>query len=200
MCTEADEDELTLGLICQIASNIRDGKADPEQARRLLRHFLDCTERARPDQKVLPDPLLEFFRHAFAVYLKDPRPGKLEKLLGLTRQKRGKPINPETPERHHMIALEVLRRRLEGKLFSDAVLDASEKFGIHERNVQDIWSDHKHVALDLEAVYRGLEAPDQKAWWTDEEKIRLRKMYPRHRPEVDLSLKTVDRSGETEGP
>jgi hypothetical protein len=72
-----DEDELTPGLIYQIASDIRDGKADPEQARHLLRHFLVCTERGRPDQKVLPDPLLEFFRHVFAVYLKDPRPGSL---------------------------------------------------------------------------------------------------------------------------
>jgi hypothetical protein len=71
MCNEADEDEQ--GLICQIASDIRDGKADPEQARRLLRHFLDCTERGRPDQKVLPDPLLEFFRYVFTVYLKDPQ-------------------------------------------------------------------------------------------------------------------------------
>jgi hypothetical protein len=165
-----DEDELTPGLICQTSSDIRDGKADPEQARRLLRHFLDCTERRRPDQKVLPDPLLEFFRHVFAVYLKDPRPGNLEKLLGLTRQGRGRPINPETAENYHMIAWEVLRRHLEGKSFSNAVLDASVKFSFHERNVQDIWKDHKRVALNLEAVSRALEASDKKARWTDEEK------------------------------
>jgi hypothetical protein len=198
MCNEADEDELTLGQICEIASDIRDGKADPEQARRLLRHFLDCTERGRPDQKVLPDPLLEFFRYVFTVYLKNPRPGNLERLLGLTPG-RGKPANPKTAENYHMIAWEVLRRRLEGKLFSDAVLDASEKFRIHERNVQDIWGDHKHVALGLEAVCRGLEASDKKAWWTNEEKIRLRKMYADNAQRwIGLDTSADDRPSETQ--
>jgi hypothetical protein len=165
----ADEDELTPGVICQIVSDIRGGNADPEQARRLLWHFLDCTERGRPDQKVLPDPLLEFFRHVFAVYLKEPRPGKLEKLLGL-RHRRGRPINPETAENYHMIAWEVLRRYLEGNSVSNAVLDASVKFDYHERNVLEIWKDHKRVALNLEAMSRALEASDKKAQWTDEEK------------------------------
>jgi hypothetical protein len=193
----ADEDELTPGVICQIVSDIRGGNADREQARRLLWHFLECTERGRPDQKVLPDPLLEFFRYVFTVYLKDPEPGKLERLLGLTRG-RGKPINPKTVKKHHMIAWEVLQRRLEGKLLSEAAEDAGEKFGIHESNVQDIWRNHRHLALGLEAVRRVLEIPDRKAQWTDKEKICLKEIYADYTPErwTGLDTSAEDRPSE----
>lgn len=120
----ADEDELTPSVIFQTACDIREGKADPEQARRLLRYFIDWTEEGRP----LPGPLLELFRDAFTKYLTDPLPGKLERLLGLTLG-RGEPIDRETARRHHVIAWEVLQRRLEGRTLSDAGLEASYEVG-----------------------------------------------------------------------
>ncbi len=90
-----DLEELTEGAANEIVWQIRDGEHEPEQARRLLQQFLDVTETGRPDQKILPSVLLEFLRAVFAEYLKDPKKGRLEKLLGLVRSSK-RPVSNES--------------------------------------------------------------------------------------------------------
>jgi hypothetical protein len=99
-----------------------------------------------------------------------------------------------------MIAWEVLQRRLEGKLLSVAALDAGEKFGIHESNVQNIWGKHRHSALGLETMRRMLEITDKKARWTDKEKICLKEIYADYTPErwTGLDTSAGDRPSETQ--
>lgn len=171
-----DKEKLTPGAIAQITGEIQDGNADPEQAIRLLRHFLDCTERGRPDQKILPAHLLEHFRWAFTKYLRNPEHGYLERLLGLVRPKKRPRIREA---RHKEIALEVLRRRLRGDSLAKAAAHVGKTFSIHESKVQDIWAGHKEDALNLERISRVLDDPEQRACWTREETERLRKIYRR---------------------
>lgn len=169
----ADE-ELSGGVIFQIYWDIREGNADPEQAKRLLRQFLECTETGRPEQKVLPEPLIEYFRHAFAEYLKNPKRGQLERLLGLVAPRK----RPRTQERkHHDIAWTVLERRLQGETLENAASYVSKRFNIAENKVQDIWAKHKMFALTLEAVSRGRKDPEGRARWTPTEASRLEKIY-----------------------
>jgi hypothetical protein len=172
----ADEEVLTPGGICHIAWQIRDGNHDPMQARRLLKHFLEVTERGRPDQKVLPEPLLQFLRDAFTGYLHDPRKGRLEKLLGLVAPDK----RPQKKEKdHHHIAWAVLRERLNGKSLLSATMTVSKEWGISQRRTEDIWAMHKGFALDLQMVSRAMDSAEGKAGWSDKEKARLQKIYPK---------------------
>jgi hypothetical protein len=150
----ADAEELTPAMISQITWSIRAGKEDSLQARRLLKKFIDCTEVGRPDQKVLPEPLLEYFRNAFSEYLKEPNEGKLERLLGLVRSK-GRPQFRE--ERHEKIACRILKLVMKGKTIGAAADFAGNKFHITGRSARDIWQQHKKIALDVERISRCLE-------------------------------------------
>lgn len=170
----ADEKNLTPSVIFQIAWQIREGKQDPDQARRLLRHFVEVTESDQPHGKVIPRPLLEFLRSAFAEYLKDPNEGRLERLLGLVRPKERPAIREGN---HHKIARDVLRERLSGKTLNVAADFVAEHWHMHQSRIKDIWAKYKFLALDFEAASRALASEDKQARWTEAESKRLRKIY-----------------------
>jgi len=106
--------ELTPATINQIAWEVREGNADPEDARRLLELFCESGDR-------IPRELLSHFCEAFRAYLGGKK--TLDSALGLAR-KRGRPGADE--ERQQMLAVEVLRHRLAGLSSEDAIAKVAE--------------------------------------------------------------------------
>lgn len=166
----SDADELTPAVIHQIVCDIEDGNPDPDQAKRLLQHFVACIEGAHP----LPQPLLKHLTQAMTAYLKAPKDGELERLLGL-KLARKRPTS--TTRRNHQIAWDVLALRLKGHTLESASGELADRYHIGDNKIRDIWAEYKGMALNLEAVSRAHESPDSKAHWNDEEVRQLKKIY-----------------------
>jgi hypothetical protein len=168
----SDSDNLTNSVIFQITQDISSGKADPEQAKRLLKLFGDCSNWA--EAAMLPDELFKFFKDAIKGYLDNPKNGGLESGLGLRRTK-GAP--QKNRNRNHQIAWKVLQGMLAGKSLEGVSFDLVDVFKIPDNKIRDIWAANKAQALDFEAVYRTNKAKDKKTIWNSEEKTKLRKIY-----------------------
>src|SRR5713101_7323956 len=98
-----------------IAFDVRDGKAKPGDAKRLLAHFCDCVQAGKP----VPDRLMEHLKDAFRAYLQGRRvvDGRvfvvrtINVALGI-KAKKGRPTADE--QRKIQIAAAVLEKRLTG--------------------------------------------------------------------------------------
>ena len=146
--------ELTPATILQIAWEAKDGKVDPDDARRLLEHFCTCN-----DEKEMRE-LIQHLRDAFKSYLSNEK--KLEAALGLAR-KRGRPARDENMRQE--MALEVLRLRMENIAHQECVQQISESYGWSATIVGEAWRDNKHFALMLMRLERAL---DQYPWMPSE--------------------------------
>lgn len=114
-------DDLTPADINQIAFEIREQTADPEDARRLLSQFCDFYDQ----DKIIPYQLIMHFRDSFRVYLAGEQ--KLESSLGLKRKKARPKADPKI---RTQMAIELLRLRLIDKItHEDARERVSQKFG-----------------------------------------------------------------------
>lgn len=168
--TPADSKELTAGVVFQIAWQIREGNADPEQAKRLLRAFLGETETGVPAQKALREDLLEFFREAFRRILS----GQDANLaLGLSRGNHRPPGQNE--QRDWDIAYRVLLGRIRGKTQrSVAVTLAAEDYRgeLSYREIETIAAKHRQNAF----VYLSLNMRLNGLTLTDTEQKRLTKI------------------------
>jgi hypothetical protein len=149
---------LTPVQIQHILSQVVEGVADPDDARRLLESFCESSERnIRPD-------LLAHFQAAFRVYLSGAK--SLEAALGLTR-KRGRPKADD--ERRHQLALELLKCRLAGASHEDAVVAVSERLHRSASIIKEAWTSHRHEAVLLLRYERlGLLEQNQGRWAGDE--------------------------------
>lgn len=168
----ADADNLTNSVIFQITHEIRKGNGDPEQAKRLLKMFADCTSWA--EAATLPEELFKHLKCAIDEYLEHPTSGKLESKLGLKRAK-GRP--EQNRNRDHQIAWKVLQRMLSGESLEDASLDLVDVYSIPDNKIRDIWAKYKDQSLDFEAVYRTKKSNENNAIWSEIEIKRLRKIY-----------------------
>jgi hypothetical protein len=156
--------ELTPETIFQIAWEVRDGEADPDDARRLIALFCDCFDRnERP-----PRELMRFIRDGFRTHLDEGR--TLESSLGIHR-KPGKPKAAENTRQS--IALEVLRLRMEGLRHQDAIEATAKRQGWGETIISKAWKDHKMTALLL----LRMERPHDQYPWTPAEVGRLCEIF-----------------------
>jgi hypothetical protein len=152
---------LTPAAILQVAHEIREGAADPKDARRLIELFCECTN------DNLPEVLLDHLRYAFSSYLTDER--SIESALGLVR-KVGHPAADEKTRQD--MALEILRLRLAGDSYQESQAKVSEQYGWGLTIVGKAWRDNKRAALDLLRLERW---EDGRLWKPDEIK-RLKKI------------------------
>lgn len=155
-------DKLTPATIFQIAWEIRDGEADPEDARRLLELFCECRDGNHPPG------LIEHLRSAFSIYLKGER--TLESALGLARRK-GRP--KADPDMRQRMAAEILQHRLAGMPHQECLTKVSEKFGWGETIVGEAWRDNQLDALILLRLERALDEYP----WTANEVERLSEIF-----------------------
>lgn len=164
-----DDDKLTPVDIHQIAVDVSEGKAEPEDARRLMQHFCDCMVKG---EKV-PDVLLEHFKNAFRAYLNEGK--SIEAALGITR-KRGRPAGSTNPFVDNTdLAYEIARRRLSGASHQNALEQVEQIIGVGQTAIGEAWVRHKmDVWIELR-IERELEGRP----WTDEEITRLEAIFLR---------------------
>jgi len=157
-------DELTQADIIQIAFEIREQTAEPEDAIRLLQHFCNLVDR----NKTIPDPLHKHLRDSFRIYLAGEQ--KLESALGLKR-KRARP--KADPKIRTVMATELLRLRLIKVSHQDALNEVSEKFGWGVSVIGEAWNAHKQDAL----ICLRLERTQDASAWTPDEITRLTEIF-----------------------
>lgn len=153
-----DVEELTHANIWHIAWDIREGKANPSDARRLLEKFCNEFDRGMFNSGMYTqDYLLRHLRDAFRAYLDKEK--TIEAALGLVK----KTGRPKADEQVRMqMAAEVLRCRINGMSHQDALSEVSTNFGWGETIVAEAWA-----AWQPEAIYRlRNERPRDESPWT----------------------------------
>jgi hypothetical protein len=148
--------------IFQIFWDVRDGTADPEAVALLLRDYCERFDHGED----IPRLLQEYLRDSFAAYLSGER--NIDVALGLKRAKRG----PKRVDNAH-IAVEILRERLQGSSYEDAVAVAEKRCHRERSVVQKAWSEHKCSAV---SIVRNERPYDSHPWTVDEE-ARLREIF-----------------------
>jgi hypothetical protein len=157
------DDELTPATIIDIAWEVHDGTANPEDARRLLAHFCDLINRGEP----VPESLNRHLADAFGAYLSETR--TLEAALGLARR-RGR---PNVDEERTRMAAEVIRSRLYGSSHQDALAAVGTQFHRSESIVSEAFRDHAAMGYILLRMERVLDSKP----WTPDEIARLTAMF-----------------------
>jgi len=169
--------DLTPTKIFQITQNIREGSADPEDAKCLMELFCYFVNKAgnptkelfgyRPDE-LMPKELLWHFKDAFNAILNGEKTP--ERALGLTRKKARPKADPEI--RANM-AHKVLQLRLNGISHQEALQQTSEKFGWGVTIIGEAWAQNKFEGMLKERFER-----PKNNLWTEEEKKILYKIFP----------------------
>lgn len=135
-----DNHDLTPVVIWQIAFEAKDGEADPGDAKRLLEFFCDMQEGNRP----IPKELLLHLRQAFRAYLDGSR--SIESGLGLVRKK----ARPKAdPKMRTMMALAILKLRLEGSSHQDALAEVEDLYKYGMSVIGQAWREYKTEAWCL---------------------------------------------------
>jgi hypothetical protein len=133
-----DEDQLSPGEVMQLMSDRREGKASPDEVRRLLSTF--CKFGA------IRAEVIEYLRESCAAFLNDDYPS-WDKALGLERG-RGRPPRVDK-DRQVGMAIEVLRLRLAGKSFEVATEETGEAFSCKVTTVSEAWAAYWPDAIDV---------------------------------------------------
>jgi hypothetical protein len=150
---EAQRD-FTLSELNLMAFAVREGRANPDDARALLTLFCQCVEhRLISARNPAADRLLEHVRDALQSYLSGNK-RSIKAAFGLVR-KMGRPKADE-PMRKNMAA-EVLRHRLIGVSHREALERAEKKFGWGQTTISDAWATYPLSAIVLVKLDRGLE-------------------------------------------
>lgn len=157
-------ENLSPATIHQIAWDIRDGTASPDDAKRLMLLFCECFD----NKKQPPIELAQHFYDAFRAILAKEKTA--ERALGLARRKSRPKADTET--RTYM-ALEVLRMRLRGFSHQDAIHEVADKFGWGVTIIGEGWREYKQDALVIERVSRSLDSYP----WSDEEVRCLSRIF-----------------------
>jgi len=138
------------GEIFQIACRIKDGEADPKDAKRLMESFCDYVNKevqgrkqvlGCPPDKQIPKELLWHFRDVFKAILKGKK--SPESALGL---KRRPGALPET-ELHIAIATKYLKLAIRGIPDTAIKIELHSKFNRSKTAIGDAWKKYKVQAL-----------------------------------------------------
>ncbi len=151
--------------IHQIAWQVRDDEANPEDAKKLIEQFIDHFDRRDP----LPPELLRYVRDSFDAYLCGDRK-TLDRAFGLKR-KRGRPKADEFDQ--IAMAAEVLRSRLSGATHQHALSVASRICHRSESVIGEAWTAHQQNGL----VQLRLERNHDRYPWSTEEIERLTEIF-----------------------
>jgi hypothetical protein len=161
--------DLTRSQRGRIPFDVRDGIANPDDARALLAWFCHCAEYNLP----IPPTLTEHLRVGFGSYLDGSK--TLDAALGLKRKVGGR--RTADPTMRLDMAADVLRRRLTGTPHQRALNEVSDKFGWAESIVGEAWRDHRLSAVALVNNERA-------AQWTGVEKRVLQDIL-KDQPVID---------------
>lgn len=156
--------ELTPATINQIAFEVRDGVADPEDVRRILTYYCDRIDMGEP----VPAELTTYLRDSLKRFLEEGK--TVESALGLARREGRRPADAQI--RRNMAA-EVLRNRMTGVSHQDALDLVSAKFSRSQSIIGKAWKDHKFDAV----IILRLERPSDQYPWSAEEVERLRVIF-----------------------
>ncbi|MBF0561459.1 MAG: hypothetical protein HQL37_05435 [Alphaproteobacteria bacterium] len=167
--------------ITLIASAVRGGTAEKEDALRLLELFCTCVDERKP----IPSQLLDHVRDCFRAILDGGRyvypeptwgeslppklkPCSVETALGLAKRK-GRP--PAEEQVRMQMAGEVLDYRLEGESHEVALEKIAELFECGRSVIAEAWAEHMGIAIVVVQTNRSFSP------WTPIEMERLRKIY-----------------------
>ena len=158
--------EISRAEIYQIAWQVRDDEADPEEVRRLLEYICN-----RIDQKErLPPEILRYLRDSLREFL-DGSAKSVDGALGLKKRKRGRRKISELTRLK--MATEVLRLRLAGSNHRNALTVVGAQFFKEETTISDAWAARKYDALIALRVERDLD----RFPWSDKEVQRLEEIF-----------------------
>jgi len=160
----------------------RDGEADPDDVRLLLQLFCDFVDKGSTP----PFELLQYLRDGFRDYLSGSR--KLEAAVGLARR-RGPPKTDEGTL--WLRAAEVLRNRLAGQTYEQAVFKAAEDLGVGETVIKEAWEAHNAHALILLRVERHFDK-DRNRPFSLEEQARIIDIYKDRQAKVAEIFRNED--------
>jgi len=170
--------------IHQIACSIKDGEADPKDAKQLMESFCDYVNKevqgrkqvlGCPPDKQIPKELLWHFRDAFKAILKGKKP---ESALGII----GRPGRATKPEFHINVATEYLKLAIKGTKPKDIKTKLSWKLNLQKSAIEGIFKKYKFEALvQLRAErenYNPMRLFNPDILWKPREKVILEKLYP----------------------
>lgn len=151
--------------INQIAWDVLDDEANPEEVRELLEYICELVVRKEP----LPPEVLRYIRDSLRAYL-DGSKKSLDRSFGVKR----KPGRPKADREQRVdMATEILRMRMKGRHHEYALGAVGRKFGKESSVIGEAWAAHKfdaHIALRL-------EWPEEKTSWTEGELQKLAKIF-----------------------
>lgn len=173
----------------QIACEILDQTAKPEDARRLLSQFCNLYDLwgggkfEKEDRARQFELLLRYIRDSLRNYLNGNRK-TLEAALGL-KKKKARP-NAD-PNRQMQMAKEVLKRRLKNLSHQEALEEVANKFKCGETIVGTAWKECKQdgmILLNQERKKKSNAYP-----WTPEEAKKLTKIYKKLNEKIESLLR-----------
>ncbi len=162
-----DEKSLTPAMIHQIAWQVRDGEADPEDARTLLNHFYSLVEH----KQQVPYELTRHIANCLRDQLVEGK--SLEAAFGLVRR-RGRIRKDE--QINIAIAKDFLRYRLKGKSATNARMLVQKERSKGRSSIEAAWSKYKFEAL----VALRCERDHATYPWSDDEVHVLTKIFQRY--------------------
>ena len=176
--------DLNSAEVNQIACEILDQTAKPEDARRLLSQFCDLydwgIDKFQEDQARQFEILLRHLRDSFISHLEEGQ--NLESALGL-KGKMGRP--KADPNIRMQMAKEVLKLRLKSLSHQDALVQVSKKFGWVESVIGEAWKEYKQDGV----ILLRQERPSDAYPWTPEEVEKLTKIYKKLNEEIESLLR-----------
>ncbi len=152
--------------INQIAWDVLDDEADPEEVRELLEYICKLVDR----QEQLSPVILRYVRDSLRRFLD----GSTKSLNGAFGLKKRKPGRRKVNENIRLaMATEILRYRLDGGSHRGAVDDVAARFCKSESVISDAWAARKQDALIALRLERDLETFP----WSEEEIQRLEEIF-----------------------
>lgn len=179
------EDDVSPATINNIAWDVRDNKADPEDVRRVLAYFCLLIE----EGKDLPVGLREFLKDGFRAYL-DGNAISVDQAIGLIRMTGGRPPADEVDQA--ILAARLLEARMAGANHQDALEGVAEDHGCGKTKVGDAWRDFKGQAVPMLLFLRSLSGDGDFtcAEWKDLRKIfkkdheMMERWFPKQPPTI----------------
>lgn len=160
-----DEERLSEAAIHDLRWDVREGVADPDEVKSLLRMF--CRQVA--DNEAISFETRQYLAEAFKAYLDSSK--TIEAALGLVHR----PGRPGASKEHKVkMARELLRLRFEESLtYTKAVVEVSKTMHAAKRKVEAAWTERN---LDAFVLLR-LERDQDQRPFTDDEKAKIAKIF-----------------------
>ena len=159
------EDEVSPATINNLACDIPENKADPEDVRRVLNYFCLLVG----EGKELPVELRKFLKDGFQAYL-DGNASSVDQAIGLIRMKVGSPPKDELDQ--CILAARLLEARMANSNHQDALESVAKDNECGITKVGDAWKTFKGQAVPMLLYLRkGGDGNFSEAEWQKVRKI-----------------------------